>query len=89
MTAARRARAVDALRGGAVALVILANNPGSWSHLFPPLAHSPWHCCTPTDLVFPFFLFAVGASMAFSLSTQAAFAALALWMERRQLHLRT
>ena len=65
--AAPRSLALDALRGGAVALMILVNNPGSWQHLFAPLAHAPWHGCTPTDLVFPFFLFAVGASLAFTL----------------------
>ncbi len=62
-----RSLALDALRGGAVALMILVNNPGSWQHLFPPLAHADWHGLTPTDLVFPFFLFAVGASMAYTL----------------------
>jgi predicted acyltransferase len=45
--------------------MILVNNPGSWSHIFPPLKHAPWHGLTPTDLVFPFFLFAVGNAMAF------------------------
>jgi predicted acyltransferase len=47
--------------------MILVNNPGSWDHVYPPLAHAAWHGLTPTDLVFPFFLFAVGASMAFAL----------------------
>ena len=45
--------------------MILVNNPGSWSHIYAPLEHAPWHGCTPTDLVFPFFLFAVGNAMAF------------------------
>src|SRR5881392_555745 len=45
--------------------MILVNNPGSWGHIFGPLDHAPWHGCTPTDLVFPFFLFAVGNAMAF------------------------
>jgi predicted acyltransferase len=45
--------------------MILVNNPGSWSHIFSPLQHAPWHGCTPTDLVFPFFLFAVGNALAF------------------------
>src|SRR5215210_6539925 len=45
--------------------MILVNNPGSWSHIYAPLGHAPWHGCTPTDLVFPFFLFAVGNAMAF------------------------
>lgn len=45
--------------------MILVNNPGSWGHIFSPLDHAEWHGCTPTDLVFPFFLFAVGNAMAF------------------------
>ena len=45
--------------------MILVNNPGSWGHIYPPLEHAPWHGLTPTDLVFPFFLFAVGNAMAF------------------------
>jgi predicted acyltransferase len=45
--------------------MILVNNPGSWSHIYSPLEHAPWHGLTPTDLVFPFFLFAVGNAMAF------------------------
>lgn len=74
MSDAPRSPALDALRGIAVALMILVNNPGSWQHLYPPLAHAPWHGFTPTDLVFPLFLFAVGASMAFALpATTAAF----------------
>src|SRR5690606_41246430 len=44
---------------------ILVNNPGTWSHMFAPLQHALWHGCTPTDLVFPFFLFAVGNAMSF------------------------
>src|SRR5687767_12132751 len=45
--------------------MILVNNPGSWSYIYSPLEHAPWHGITPTDLVFPFFLFAVGNAMAF------------------------
>lgn len=60
-----RFRALDVFRGATVALMIGVNNPGSWTHLFPPLAHATWHGCTPTDLVFPFFLFAVGNALAF------------------------
>jgi len=56
---------LDVFRGATVALMILVNNPGSWGHIFGPLEHAPWHGCTPTDLVFPFFLFAVGNAMAF------------------------
>lgn len=60
--------ALDVLRGMTVAGMILVNNPGSWGHIFPPLKHAAWAGCTPTDLVFPFFLFVVGAAMAFSFS---------------------
>src|SRR5574344_870859 len=51
--------ALDVLRGMTVAGMILVNNPGSWGHIFPPLEHKPWVGCTPTDMVFPFFLFVV------------------------------
>jgi len=56
---------LDVFRGATVALMILVNNPGSWSHIYSPLKHATWHGLTPTDLVFPFFLFAVGNAMAF------------------------
>ena len=56
---------LDVFRGATVALMILVNNPGTWSAMFAPLEHAEWHGCTPTDLVFPFFLFAVGNAMAF------------------------
>ncbi len=45
--------------------MILVNNPGSWAHIYPPLEHAEWHGLTPTDLVFPFFLFAVGNALSF------------------------
>lgn len=61
----QRYYSLDVFRGATVALMILVNNPGSWSHIYGPLEHAPWHGCTPTDLVFPFFLFAVGNAMAF------------------------
>lgn len=61
----QRYYSLDVFRGATVALMILVNNPGSWSHIFSPLEHATWHGCTPTDLVFPFFLFAVGNAMAF------------------------
>lgn len=61
----QRYYSLDVFRGATVALMILVNNPGSWSHIFDPLEHARWHGCTPTDLVFPFFLFAVGNAMAF------------------------
>lgn len=58
---------LDVFRGATVCLMILVNNPGSWGHIYPPLKHAPWHGLTPTDLVFPFFLFAVGNAFAFVL----------------------
>ncbi|MGB2702165.1 MAG: DUF5009 domain-containing protein, partial [Chitinophagaceae bacterium] len=61
----QRFYSLDVFRGATVCLMILVNNPGSWSHIYAPLAHAPWHGLTPTDLVFPFFLFAVGNAMAF------------------------
>jgi predicted acyltransferase len=61
----KRFLSLDVFRGATVALMILVNNPGSWKYIYPPFEHAPWHGCTPTDLVFPFFLFAVGNAMAF------------------------
>lgn len=61
----QRYYSLDVFRGATVALMIMVNNPGTWSHMFAPLRHATWHGCTPTDLVFPFFLFAVGNAMAF------------------------
>lgn len=61
----QRFYSLDIFRGATVALMILVNNPGSWAHMYGPLRHAPWHGCTPTDLVFPFFLFAVGNALAF------------------------
>ncbi|MEZ7885537.1 MAG: DUF5009 domain-containing protein [Bacteroidales bacterium] len=61
-----RYTALDVLRGMTVAGMILVNNPGSWGSIFPPLKHAAWSGCTPTDLVFPFFLFIVGAAMSFA-----------------------
>jgi len=58
--------ALDVLRGMTIALMILVNTPGSWQYVYSPLRHAEWHGCTPADLVFPFFLFAVGASLFFS-----------------------
>jgi predicted acyltransferase len=62
----QRLVSLDVFRGIAIASMILVNNPGSWSYIYPPLEHAKWHGCTPTDLVFPFFLFIVGVAMPFS-----------------------
>jgi predicted acyltransferase len=61
----KRFYSLDVFRGATVALMILVNNPGSWTYIYGPLKHAPWHGATPTDLVFPFFLFAVGNALAF------------------------
>ena len=58
-----RMQALDVFRGLTVGAMILVNNPGSWTSIWPPLRHAAWHGCTPTDLIFPFFLFIVGASL--------------------------
>lgn len=59
--------ALDVLRGMTIAFMIIVNTPGSWSALYAPLAHADWHGFTPTDLVFPTFLFVVGNAMSFSM----------------------
>ena len=61
---------LDAFRGMTIAGMILVNNPGSWAHVYPPLRHAEWHGWTPTDLVFPFFLFIVGVALAYSFAKQ-------------------
>jgi len=60
--------ALDVFRGLTIALMILVNTPGNWSFVYAPLRHAKWHGLTPTDLVFPFFLFIIGTSMVFSFS---------------------
>ena len=62
-----RLLSLDILRGITIAGMILVNNPGSWGHIYAPLRHAPWHGLTPTDLVFPFFMFIMGVSAYFSL----------------------
>jgi predicted acyltransferase len=58
---------LDIFRGLTVAFMIIVNTPGSWDYVYPPLRHAEWNGCTPTDLVFPFFLFIVGVSSWYSL----------------------
>lgn len=60
--------ALDVMRGATIALMILVNNPGNWGFIFAPFRHADWNGCTPTDLVFPFFLFIMGVSGYISLS---------------------
>lgn len=63
----QRLLALDILRGITIAGMILVNNPGSWGHIYAPLEHASWNGLTPTDLVFPFFMFIMGVSTYFSL----------------------
>lgn len=69
MNSATRLRSLDVFRGLTMAGMVVVNNPGDWSHVYAPLLHAEWHGCTPTDLIFPFFLFIVGVSMTMSRST--------------------
>lgn len=62
-----RLLSLDILRGITIAGMILVNNPGSWSSVYSPLQHAQWHGLTPTDLVFPFFMFIMGVSTFMSL----------------------
>ncbi|WP_026166486.1 acyltransferase family protein [Gracilimonas tropica] len=63
ISSGKRLVSLDFFRGATVAAMILVNNPGSWSHIYGPLKHAAWHGWTPTDLIFPFFLFIVGVSI--------------------------
>lgn len=63
----QRFASVDSLRGITVAAMLLVNNPGDWAHVYAPLQHAAWHGATPTDLIFPMFLFVVGVSIALAL----------------------
>jgi predicted acyltransferase len=60
------------MRGATVAAMVLVNNPGDWGHVYAPLRHAPWDGCTPTDLIFPFFVFVVGVSMFLALGKHEA-----------------
>ena len=66
----QRLLSLDFFRGITIAAMILVNNPGSWSHVYPPLLHAQWHGWTFTDLIFPFFLFIVGVSITLAFSTK-------------------
>jgi len=59
---------LDVFRGITIAGMIMVNNPGSWGHIYPALEHAKWHGVTPTDLIFPFFLFIVGVAITISLT---------------------
>lgn len=67
MAQSGRLLALDVMRGITIAGMIMVNNPGSWEYVYAPLRHASWNGLTPTDLVFPFFMFIMGVSMFFSL----------------------
>ncbi len=69
-TSQPRLLSLDVFRGITVAMMTLVNNPGSWGHIYPPLEHAEWNGCTPTDLVFPFFLFIVGVSIVYAMENK-------------------
>ncbi len=66
----KRLASLDAFRGATIVGMILVNNPGTWASIYPPLRHAEWHGWTPTDLVFPFFLFIVGVAIVFAYRTK-------------------
>ncbi|MEY4133809.1 MAG: acyltransferase family protein [Saprospiraceae bacterium] len=67
-----RLLSLDVFRGMTIAGMILVNNPGDWGNIYAPLKHAVWHGCTPTDWIFPFFLFIVGVSIAIALGRRKA-----------------
>jgi len=66
----QRLVSLDVFRGITIAAMILVNDPGNWSAVYPPLLHAEWNGWTPTDLVFPFFLFIMGVAMEFSFASR-------------------
>ena len=76
----QRLLSLDILRGITIAGMITVNNPGSWSYVYAPLGHAEWNGLTPTDLVFPFFMFIMGISTYISLRKyQFTYSAGAAW----------
>jgi len=70
MDVSKRLISLDVFRGITIAGMIMVNNPGSWSEVYGPLLHADWHGCTPTDWVFPFFLFIMGVAVPLSIGKQ-------------------
>ncbi len=66
----KRLLSLDVFRGMTIAAMILVNDPGDWGHIYAPLEHSKWNGCTPTDLIFPFFLFMVGVSIVYAMESK-------------------
>ncbi|MEM1126848.1 MAG: heparan-alpha-glucosaminide N-acetyltransferase domain-containing protein [Bacteroidota bacterium] len=71
-TTSTRLLSLDAFRGITIVGMILVNNPGTWGAVYPPLLHADWHGWTPTDLIFPFFLFIVGVAITFAYQKRLA-----------------
>ncbi len=72
MNTSNRILSVDIFRGLTIAAMILVNTPGTWSNVYAPFLHAEWHGLTPTDLIFPFFLFIVGMSISFAYTKKKA-----------------
>jgi predicted acyltransferase len=74
---AARLLSLDVFRGLTMASMVIVNNPGDWGNVYGPLLHAPWNGWTPTDLIFPFFLFIVGVSLTLSRSTATSWGRIA------------
>ncbi|HVF47165.1 MAG TPA: DUF5009 domain-containing protein [Pyrinomonadaceae bacterium] len=68
----QRLISLDVFRGATIAGMVLVNNPGTWQHIYDPLEHAAWHGLTPTDWIFPFFLFIVGVAIPIALGQRLA-----------------
>ena len=77
MTTRARLLSLDVFRGLTMAAMVIVNNPGDWGNVYGPLLHAPWHGMTPTDLIFPFFLFIVGVSITLATRSSASVATIA------------
>ncbi|AUS06551.1 acyltransferase family protein [Pseudotamlana carrageenivorans] len=71
MATSKRIASVDILRGLTIVAMILVNTPGDWGYVYAPLLHATWHGLTPTDLIFPFFLYIVGISIYYAYKNKA------------------
>lgn len=69
-TKKKRLLSLDVFRGLTIAFMILVNDPGDWAHVYTPLDHAEWNGCTPTDLVFPSFLFMVGVAIVYAMESK-------------------
>src|ERR671912_1855600 len=82
MARAPRLLSLDVFRGLTVAAMVIVNNPGTWHAVYPPLRHADWHGWTPTDVIFPFFLFIVGVAIPFGLEPRVSRASMARILRR-------